>query len=796
MAAALLLSLGLLGLALVRSERPFARILAVLTCVLFALAALDPREARDSLVPARVAVYTTAPGEEADRVGEELASRARAGTTVERWSLDAEGSLVPWVRSLLRAGPSRAERLLVWTGPADRLPGSGSATVRTAADPLPFDPTKVALRAATPLRAGRPARLELAGDLPASTAEWSVGEWKRSTSTTRDREAHVFEFLPTRPGRIEARVLVRTSGVLLRLSGPADIGPPEPVLVVEDEPVLSAALTAQGIGAVRGSRVPGDLGGFRAVVLALPQFEPAQRRLVEAVDEGMGLFVVEPGVPGPDEALGRILPFRKRSGIAGRAGAGRAEGAGDRAAPDPGATGVPADVQEHPALEPTAEPGPEAPTKGDMSSADASRTALADVERRSIAVVLVVDRSGSMGELVKEGRSRMSYAKTSALRTAEALLEGDEVGIVSFGGRDQARVELPLTQATDRAAIEAGVRKLAHSANEQTWLASGLDRAGEMLRTKPFAVKHVVVITDGQVYPEEFTLLRDRAYRLRKDGMTVSIVQVGGQSVESLSGYNPEEIARDGGGRYLPVRDATKVPVFVSLEVTASLASIGRKPRASASGEGGGGPHPETPETVPPEPPAEPPKEPSKPGDHPPGTEGLAVRAVASSVLLDPRPPKGWPSIRAASRGGASVDARVLLAAGAEGIPLLSFANRGIGRVGVFASELGGEACSSLRREAFFPARLAQWVRATTPPEAPGGEISTEWSVEPARPSAADLAALAGPGAEVGRVEDFGMPGPLLETRDVGLASDWAVYGLCALLLQALGEWISNRRAA
>ncbi|MFY9341686.1 MAG: hypothetical protein WAT39_04305 [Planctomycetota bacterium] len=48
-------------------------------------------------------------------------------------------------------------------------------------------------------------------------------------------------------------------------------------------------------------------------------------------------------------------------------------------------------------------------------------------KKPALAIVLLIDRSGSMGAALAGGRTRMSYAKTSALRTAQALGQGDLV---------------------------------------------------------------------------------------------------------------------------------------------------------------------------------------------------------------------------------------------------------------------------------------------------------------------------------------------------------------------------------
>ena len=91
----------------------------------------------------------------------------------------------------------------------------------------------------------------------------------------------------------------------------------------------------------------------------------------------------------------------------------------------------------------------------------------------------------------------------------------------------------------------------------------------------------------------------------------------------------------------------------------------------------------------------------------------LTVRAVTKSPLLSPEPDE-WPSLGGAVRSVAPLEARVLLVAGDDGWPLLAYANRGLGRVGAFAAELGGDNGREFRDAKQFPAWIAQWLAATT----------------------------------------------------------------------------------
>ena len=206
------------------------------------------------------------------------------------------------------------------------------------------------------------------------------------------------------------------------------------------------------------------------------------------------------------------------------------------------------------------------------------------VERGSIAMVLVVDRSGSMGTSLSNGRTKMSYAKSSALRTAQALSDGDQVAIVTYGNKGQGRIELPMTAATAEEQVRSGVDHLAH-ASELTFLLGGLQVAEQLLRGTTAAVKHVIVITDGEFDTSEDIALRALARRMRNEQQaSVSVIAITdaftGSGFKKLS----EELTKDGGGQFVPTDDPTTVPVFVVAEVTRALQRVGRKVRAPAAG--------------------------------------------------------------------------------------------------------------------------------------------------------------------------------------------------------------------
>lgn len=166
----------------------------------------------------------------------------------------------------------------------------------------------------------------------------------------------------------------------------------------------------------------------------------------------------------------------------------------------------------------------------------------------STALVLVIDRSGSMsGE-------KLEMSKAAAVAAASALGSNDRVGVVAFD--DSADWIVPLAPAGDDARVASQVRALASGGG--TALATGVRAAYLALRAcRDVAVKHVIVLTDGRSEPGDHL---DVAVRMRREGITLSCVGTGQDADDELL----RTLARAGGGRHYDVDQPRDLPrVFV-----------------------------------------------------------------------------------------------------------------------------------------------------------------------------------------------------------------------------------------
>ena len=155
-----------------------------------------------------------------------------------------------------------------------------------------------------------------------------------------------------------------------------------------------------------------------------------------------------------------------------------------------------------------------------------------DLEKTNLAMVLVIDKSGSMSG------NKIQLAKESAIASAEVLQPMDEIGVVAFDS--QAKWIVEMTRASNIHQIARDIATL--EAGGGTHIYPGMKKAGEALDNIRAQQKLLIVLSDGHTTGNGHRRL---AARLAADGITVSTVGIGdGADRELLT-----DIAEEGGGR-------------------------------------------------------------------------------------------------------------------------------------------------------------------------------------------------------------------------------------------------------
>jgi Ca-activated chloride channel homolog len=190
------------------------------------------------------------------------------------------------------------------------------------------------------------------------------------------------------------------------------------------------------------------------------------------------------------------------------------------------------------------------------------------VEIPSLAVVLSIDRSGSMAMSTDEKVTKLDLAKEASHLVVDLLDERNEVGVMSW---DTEFVwDASVRPARDKAAIHHAIATIKAGGGTDGYPA--LKESYQVLFDRPALLKHVIFLSDGQMTRGDFQgLLR----RMAKDKITVSTVAIGKDADVQLM----VDVAKWGKGRFYYTEDSQTIPRIFTLETQlASKASLVEQP--------------------------------------------------------------------------------------------------------------------------------------------------------------------------------------------------------------------------
>jgi Mg-chelatase subunit ChlD len=183
-------------------------------------------------------------------------------------------------------------------------------------------------------------------------------------------------------------------------------------------------------------------------------------------------------------------------------------------------------------------------------------------EKPSLAMMIVVDKSGSMGG------EKIEMAKEAARAAVELLGPSDQVGVLAFEGENFWISELH--PCSDKGFVLDRIASL--EAGGGTVMAPAMEESYDVLRGAVAKLKHMIVLTDGISAPGDFEGI---AQAMASDRITLSTVAMGTDADQDLL----EELARIGNGRYYLADDPAQVPqIFAKETVTASKSAINEQP--------------------------------------------------------------------------------------------------------------------------------------------------------------------------------------------------------------------------
>lgn len=335
---------------------------------------------------------------------------------------------------------------------------------------------------------------------------------------------------------------------------------------------------------------------------------------------------------------------------------------------------------------PPKDPPPKPPEPPPPTPPDPEEGKAVKVLAPAVALLLIVDKSGSMA-----GRN-IEIVKEACIATAKALSPQDVVGVLAFDFLPRPILEFTAAERIDY--IEQRILRLL--ADGGTRIHPALEFAARMFEQDPraqrCAVKHAVLLSDGDTPPADHESI---VRRLVESGVTVSTVCVSGGKFDPTL---MAQIASWGKGKFKFTNSFNNVPQLILQEAQRVLATV---PRGDKK------PPPAVPPRDPkPLPEATPPSDP-KP-EEPPKTLPVAMKDPHEILAgIDGR---ALPGLRGRLAAAARPKAEVPLVAG-EGQPLLALGRLGLGKTAVWTSDLSGHWSSEWTAWKDSPKLFAQLLR-------------------------------------------------------------------------------------
>jgi Mg-chelatase subunit ChlD len=172
----------------------------------------------------------------------------------------------------------------------------------------------------------------------------------------------------------------------------------------------------------------------------------------------------------------------------------------------------------------------------------------------SLAIVVAMDRSGSMAMPIGGGRVKMDLANLGAVQVLDLLAPGDEFGVIAID--TLPHVIQPIGPVAAKGPIRDRILRI-RSEGGGIFIFVALEAAAEMLLKAKAGTKHIILFADA-ADSEEPGRYAELIAKCRTAGITVSVIGLGRET--DKDGALLKDIAKRGGGRCFFSNDPRELP--------------------------------------------------------------------------------------------------------------------------------------------------------------------------------------------------------------------------------------------
>ena len=172
----------------------------------------------------------------------------------------------------------------------------------------------------------------------------------------------------------------------------------------------------------------------------------------------------------------------------------------------------------------------------------------------ALAIVVALDRSGSMGMTVPGGRTKMDLANLAASEVVGLLSGLDEFGCVAVDS--SPHIIAPLAPVTDKATVQRRIRHIG-AMGGGIFVYEALSTAARMLLKAKAGTRHIILFADADD-SEQPGAYQALLAKCRKANITVSVIGLG--TPGDVDAGLLKDIASRGGGRCMFTQKPQELP--------------------------------------------------------------------------------------------------------------------------------------------------------------------------------------------------------------------------------------------